>query len=87
MTQEGATVYHYPSEESVVVNTVHAVSEYKGVPPTDLRPLHRSIDPDALEMLLRDPGTAVHVTFRYEGLDISIRTGDRITISEAVADV
>lgn len=71
----------------MVVNTVHAVSEYKGVPPTDLRPLHRAIDPEALETLLGDSGTPVHVTFRYEGLDIWIRAGDRITISEAVVDV
>lgn len=87
MTKEVATVYSYPSEESVVVTTVNAVSEHKGIPPTDLRPLHRAIDPDALEKLLGDPGTPVHVTFRYEGLDITIRTGDRISISEAVADV
>lgn len=87
MTTEGETVYSFSPQESVVVNTVHAVSEHKGVSPTDLRPLHGAIDPDALEKLLGDPGASVNVTFRYEGLDITIRTDDRISISEAVVDV
>lgn len=87
MNQEGATVYNYPADGSVVVSTVEAVSEHKGVQQTDLRPLHAAIDPDALEKLLGDPEGLVHVTFRYEGLDITVRSDNRISISEAVADV
>lgn len=87
MTKEGETVYSFPPEESVVVNTLRAVSEYKDVATTELAPIHGSIDPDAFEKLLAEPGTPVHVTFRYEGLDITVRTGNRISISESVTDV
>lgn len=87
MTQEGEAVYSFPTEESVVVNTVQAVSEYKDVATTELTPIHGAIDTDALENILADPETPVHVTFRYEGLDVTVRTGNRISISESVTDV
>lgn len=85
MTQTGEAVFQFPPEESVVMNTVDAVSDFKGVDATELAPLYEVIDPDALERFVGAAESPVDVTFRYEGLDITVRSGNRISISESVA--
>lgn len=56
---------------------VHAVAAYRGVDPTELAPLYTSIDPDALNALFSPPRSPVELTFRYEGLAVTV-SGDGI---------
>lgn len=87
MSQEGAKLFHAPRGESVLMNTVDAVADFKDVPASELAPMYDSVDPEALEQLVDGSGSPVHVTFRYEGLDITVRTDGRISIRESVIGV
>jgi hypothetical protein len=53
---------------------VEAVATVTGRDATELEPIHRSVDADALDNLV-DPGgnrgdNAIQISFRYEGVDI-----------------
>lgn len=74
-------------EKRVTTAVVDAVARDKGVEPTDLPPLHRSIDPDALEAIVRtgtSDGRLFFVEFEFadrlitiDGTDVAVRRRDR----------
>ncbi|WP_336022993.1 HalOD1 output domain-containing protein [Halobellus salinisoli] len=60
---------------------VEAVAAATGQAMTDLPPLHRSIDPDALDALLtRGQSSSVTVSFRYADTDVSMNENGSIEI-------
>jgi len=73
------------SASEVIVYTVANISE---TDPTALRPLGEVIDPDALDTIFDQAETAdrapAHLSFEYEGFDVTLFSHGRLTISEAV---
>lgn len=71
-------------EHSVSTTVVEVVANDKGVEPTDLPPLHASIDPDALESVVAtgsEGSNVFYVEFEFagrivtiEGTEVSVRT-------------
>lgn len=62
---------------------IEAVSTVADADPVELDPLHRVVDPDAIDELLDPAGNAeggVEVTFRYESVHVSARRDGRITL-------
>lgn len=66
-----------PDSDSVTETVVDAVADLEGVSPTSLDPLYDTIDPDALDSIVRSavsrpsPGE-VAVTVRYEGYAVTV---------------
>lgn len=65
------------SGRSVSTVVVEAVAESMGVSPLELDPpLHRVVDPDALDDLFRSDGTTTaspRVSFTYAGHEVTVR--------------
>jgi len=60
---------------------VDAVAAATGRDPTDLPPLHRSIDTDALDALTTDDGTTLAVSFSYAGTDVLLGSDGVVDVS------
>ena len=73
--------------ESLVVAVTETVAERRGVEPTDLRPIHDVIDPDALNTVFEPAGTAVRnsgrVAFTYYGYEVRIDGDGSIEVEES----
>ena len=65
-----------PSEQVVL-----AVLERGDQSPTELSPLYETIDPEALDTLLRGNGS-VRMTFEYEGYEVRVQNFDRVVLHE-----
>ena len=65
---------------------VYTVAEVSGEDPTALEPLSVVIDPDALDAIFsrsdRTDGSAAHLSFEYEGYDVTLFSHGRLTLSE-----
>lgn len=65
---------------------VSAVAEEKGVDPTELPPLYRVVDSDALDSLFRteqESGQPVgRVVFHYEGYEVTVYSTGRVELDE-----
>lgn len=59
---------------------VGVVAEAAGVSPLELRPVTAVVDPDALEALVRSVMGDVAVEFGYQGRQVCVAGGDRITV-------
>ena len=68
------------------IRVVELVSELTDRPAEELPTLARSVDPEALNQLLRnaDGGHEVEVTFRYAGVTVSVDAEGRIRVAELV---
>lgn len=72
-------------DDSVITAVVDGVAKDKGVDPTELPPLHDTIDPDALEALIATgatDGSIFFVEFEFagrlvtiDGTEVSVRAG------------
>ncbi|NHN48944.1 hypothetical protein G9464_15265 [Halostella sp. JP-L12] len=62
------------TNDNYVYSVLQSIAADRGTDPTELPPLTRAVDPDALERLLDSPGTA-SVTFSYCGYEVTV-TGD-----------
>ncbi|MFB6178830.1 MAG: HalOD1 output domain-containing protein [Halorientalis sp.] len=67
--------------ESVCTALVSAITEIEDVSSTDIEPLFRTIDPDALERL-RSADAVSSVTFEYADYHVEIRNGTRLRLTE-----
>lgn len=66
----------------VIVDVVTKIANREDVSPTDLPPLSRSIDPDALDSLVDSPGSdTVSISFTYCGYDVTIDSSG-VTVHE-----
>lgn len=62
----------YSSDESPAEAIVSSVATMKGCDETEVASLYETIDPDALNQVIRE-GVRVH--FEYEGYEIEVDTG------------
>ncbi|MWG34010.1 HalOD1 output domain-containing protein [Halomarina oriensis] len=69
------------------VAVVEAIAREAGVSPLDLPPLYDAIDPDSLDRLLPQDGTA-EMTFRYYGYEVTLSDASdvRVTAVECASD-
>ena len=74
-------------DRTVSTAVVEAVAEAEGVPPTEIdTPLHRAIDPDALNQLFRSDRTPLddtRVSFDYTGYEITVLGAEQIRVRPA----
>lgn len=79
--------YDPDGDRSVALHVVRLVAIASDRGPTELEPLSRSIDTDALNSLI-DPRSAsprdgsVGISFRYEGYEVAIDADGVISLSE-----
>jgi hypothetical protein len=68
---------------------VYAVAEISSRDAAKLRPLAEVIDPDALDAIFDQTGSEearnAHISFEYNGYEITIFSHGRLTISEAAS--
>lgn len=79
-------VYRIGPDESPTESVVRAVAAVTGRRATDVEPLHKVVDPNALNALFEFPlgrraDASVSVTFAFEGYEVSVRR-DRVVIRE-----
>ncbi len=82
-TEEAVQTEFVPGSDSIIQAVVEAVSTVRGCDPLELATLADSVDPDALEALFgQDAAQSVarSLTFRYEGLDVTV-TGDGAVVA------
>ena len=77
------------SDRSTSEIVVYAIAEVAAEDPTSLQPLGEIVDPDALDAIFdrpsaRDSGSA-HISFEYEGYEVTIFSHGRLTISSLTA--
>ena len=77
--------YRFTYSAQPSTSVVKAVAWAKGVPPTELKPLHRSVDPDALDEILGSQGD-VSVSFSYEGCEVDVDGKGHIAVGENIED-
>lgn len=77
-----ATVVETETGESVAAAVLRATATVTGTGRTDLPPLYDSIDPDALERVVRtvDPGGSV--VFPYDAFRIAVSGGGTVEVYE-----
>lgn len=76
-------------DRSLSTTVVLAVSRAKGVEPTELPPLARTINPDALDRLFQttdDGGSPVDgsVSFEFDGQRVRVHSGGEVTVRSTV---
>ncbi|SEL38175.1 HalOD1 output domain-containing protein [Haloferax larsenii] len=67
-------------DEPLSTNVVLSVAAIEGVRPTELPPLARTIDPDALDQVFCGTDDAI-LSFSYAGYRVAIHAADRIEIT------
>lgn len=72
-----------PAEDGEVSTTVvTAVADAMGVGATDLEPLSRRLDPDALDELFRRDDGDCYVGFRFNGHDVTVYADGHVVVSD-----
>lgn len=75
-------VYHDTGWSWTVTTTlVFSLSSVTTVAPTDMLPLNRAVDPDALDMHVRGRDRGAKLTFSFHGHRITVRDSGHITFS------
>lgn len=65
------TVYHIDESDRPSAVVIRAIAEHTGTPAIDLEPLHRSIDPETLDSLVRD-ASQPRVVFTHRDVTVTI---------------
>lgn len=76
-TDPPAATFDWNATNGPAVGTLRAVAAVADTPPTDLPPLHRTVDTDALNALLEhmcERDTRGRVTFTYHGCHLVLDT-------------
>ncbi|MFB6120121.1 MAG: HalOD1 output domain-containing protein [Halobacteriaceae archaeon] len=74
--ERAVSVTYDPSREDPSMRVCAAVAELRGVDATALPPLSDSLDPDALNALMRAPAdTGVALSFSYAGATVTVADG------------
>lgn len=64
-----------PDEETAVEAVVTVAASLENRPPSELPPIARAIDPDALNELASRSAALESISFRYAGYDVTVRPG------------
>lgn len=71
------------TSDDVIVDVVTEIAAREGVEPTQLPPLARTIDSDALARLLdSDPDQSVRVEFTYRGYDVNVDSAGSVDVRD-----
>jgi hypothetical protein len=65
---------------------VDAVAAKKGVSAEDLPPISESVDPDALDRLVTEAKTSLHIEFQYLEYHVTITATGDVEVAELDAD-
>lgn len=73
-TADGRTVRnHWDEETAPSVAVIEAVAATTGLEPTEMPPLQRTVDVEALDDLLRSrPDSSVRLSFEYAGMRVTV---------------
>lgn len=75
--------YRGDSDIPTSLRIVRCVSEVADVPPTELPPLQRTVDPDALDALCPLDGSSdCTVSFRFAGVDVYVSEDGDIRVTQ-----
>ncbi|XVH30334.1 HalOD1 output domain-containing protein [Haloferacaceae archaeon DSL9] len=74
------TTFEEPTELTTELTSL--IAAHRESSPTDLPPLYNTIDPDAIEALLRSPGTGISVAFSYAGVDVHLDDNGTLSVFE-----
>ena len=75
-----------PPPTQCVIEGVAALSNRD---PSSMQPLYTAVDPDALDTIFAPPTDAhqnAHVTFEYEGCQVTVQGDGQVLISKADSD-
>ena len=73
-----------PTSESASEAVLEAVGALEDRPPAEFpRPLHASIESNALDSLIAHDGTSTRVTFHYERYLVTVESEGRVTVCVA----
>ncbi|WP_226043030.1 HalOD1 output domain-containing protein [Natrinema sp. DC36] len=75
--------------ESIVQTVIRGIAAVKGTPECDLDPLYNSINPEALNELMRHSqriSSDVSVEFTHEGCTVLVRNEDPMKITDSPPD-
>lgn len=72
------------SPSTVLIETIADVTDRT---PTEMEPLYDSVDPDALDALLKNDGTAhlaqaLSISFTFEGFHVTLRSDGHLELIE-----
>ena len=70
-------------ETSVARTVVERVAAAEGVDATELPPLGRIVDTDALDSLFAADAGRGHVSFEYHGYDVTVYQDDAVEIQDS----
>lgn len=77
-------------KRSVSQRVIEAVAETTGNDPTEVGPLYRVIDPDALDRLFSSTGgngrSGGYVEFAFAGCDVEVRASGDVEVTERNAE-
>jgi len=74
--------YDQQSSESLSLVVVRAVSAVIGREPTAMEPLYSTVDPEAIERLVRSAGDGpLRISFSYEGTLVSVEGSGDVVIT------
>lgn len=87
-SQPTPTTYHAQWDDGrdgeLSTTVVTAVADAMGARATDLEPLNRQLDPDALDGLFAgDDSGDCRVAFRFNGFDVTVYADGHIVVSDA----
>ncbi len=67
--------------ETTVQNIVTAVASVENVDPTELQPLAKSVDPGALNRIVRTTnGAGIRIAFEYAGYEIVLNGAETVEV-------
>lgn len=71
-------------------SVIHRIADHKGVDPLELTPLYESIDPDALDALVRTASvnaSTFQVEFTHQGCDVTVSGDGSVHVDAKAASV
>lgn len=75
------------ASDEILITVAEAVSDALGKPITDLPPLSRSIDLDALDALVNaHPSHTATVSFTYAGLHVFVQSNNTVSVQPLQAN-
>lgn len=71
--------------ERASTRVIEAVAEATDGDPLDMEPLYDVVDPEALDCLFATAVTG-HVSFQYDGHDVTVHSDGRVLVDDAGCD-
>lgn len=74
-----------PETTDASIAVIGALAELTATDPTDFEPLYEAVDTDALNAIIRSPGTTsdTEVSFAFAGQDVTVDSGGTVAVDTA----